>query len=56
MTLAELVENLKNEGYTEAQIRNQLLKTFGKEQLKSFGEGILISPQKVEEMVQELKE
>ncbi|MFQ6675139.1 MAG: hypothetical protein ACE5LH_02215 [Fidelibacterota bacterium] len=54
LTLAELVEKLKTEGFTEEAIRDQLLKSFGKEQLKSFGEGVTISPEKVNEIVREI--
>lgn len=55
LTLAQLVDRLKNEGFDEGQIRNQLLKSFGKEQLRTFGEGMTISPVKVDEIVRDLQ-
>ena len=56
MTLAELVEKVKKEGYSEREIRQQMVKKFGKEQLKSFGEGVTISSLKVGEMIKGLRE
>ncbi|MFQ6615714.1 MAG: hypothetical protein ACE5HZ_02950 [Fidelibacterota bacterium] len=55
LTLAELVDRLKREGYKEDEIRDQLLKSFGKERLKSFGEGTTISPEKVNEILRDLR-
>lgn len=55
LTLAEVVDRLKKEGYTEEEIRRQLLKSFGKQQLRSFGEGVTISPDKVDEIVRDIR-
>jgi len=48
ITLAKLIEKVKKEGYSEREIRQQMVKNFGKEQLKSFGEGVTISSLKVD--------
>ena len=56
MTLMELTGKLKDDGYSEEEIKEQLLTTFGKEKLIQFGEGVVVPSERVQEMIQGLKE
>ena len=55
MTLMELTGKLKDDGYSEEEIKEQLLTTFGKEKLIQFGEGVVIPSKKVKKIIQGLK-
>ncbi|MEE9167030.1 MAG: hypothetical protein V3U24_06180 [Candidatus Neomarinimicrobiota bacterium] len=55
MTLISLTGRPKDEGFSELEINEQLLKMLGKEWLKSLGEGAIILPGKVLGVIEELQ-